>query len=140
MRKLLPSLGTLEGWSEEINCNIGVKQGFPLSPTLFDIYIDKLEYCLEDAGCVGPTLTSIVIILLLYVDDIVLMEKSPYDLGKQLIILKDFCSSMGMTVNTDKTKVMIIKSKNITYDTFVYDNNSLEEVILDKNSNSGRKP
>jgi hypothetical protein len=59
---------------------------------------------------------------------IVLMAKSPYDLGKKLIIRKDFYSSMGMTVNTEKTKVMIIKSKNITYDTFVYDNNSLEKV------------
>jgi hypothetical protein len=34
---------------------------------------------------------------------------------------------MGMIVNTDKTKVMIIKSKKITYDTFVY-NKNLEEV------------
>jgi hypothetical protein len=33
-----------------------------------------------------------------------------------------------MTVNTDKTKVMIIKSNKITYDTIVYDNNNLEEV------------
>jgi hypothetical protein len=56
------------------------------------------------------------------------MMKSPYDLGKQLIILKDLCSSMGVTVSTDKSKVVIIKSKNITYNTFVYDNNSLEEV------------
>jgi hypothetical protein len=35
---------------------------------------------------------------------------------------------MGMTINTDKTKVMIIKSNKITYDTFVYENNNLEEV------------
>jgi hypothetical protein len=83
---------------------------------------------LEYAGCVGLTLTSIVIILLFYVDDIVLMAKSPYDLGKKLIILKDFFSIMSMIVNIDKTNVMIIKSKRITYDNFVYDNNSLEEV------------
>jgi hypothetical protein len=33
-----------------------------------------------------------------------------------------------MTVNTDKTKVMIIKSDKITYDTFIYDKKILEEV------------
>jgi hypothetical protein len=106
--------------SKEIDCNIGVKQGCPLSPTIFGIYIDKLEDFLEVACYVGPTLASIVIILLLYTDDIFLMAKSPYGLGKQLITLKNFCSNMGMIVNIDKTKVMIIKSKRITYDTFVY--------------------
>jgi hypothetical protein len=56
------------------------------------------------------------------------MARNPHDLENQLRILKDFCSNMGMTVNTDKTKVMIIKSNKIPYDTFVYDNNNLEEV------------
>jgi hypothetical protein len=99
-----------------------------LFPTLFGKYIDKLEECLEKAGCVGPTLTGIVINLLLYADDIALMERSPHDLENQLIILKDFCSNVGMTVNTDKTKVMSIQSNKIPYDTFVYENNKLEEV------------
>jgi hypothetical protein len=103
-----------------------------LSPTLFGIYIDKLEECLEKIGCGSPTLTGIVINLLLYTNDIVLMKRSPHDLEIQLRNLKDLCSNMGMTVNTDKTKVIIIKSNNITYDIFVYDNNNLEEVTSDK--------
>jgi hypothetical protein len=85
-----------------------------LSPTFFSIYINKLQICLEEAVCVGPTLIGIVIVLFIYVDYIVLMERSSYDLGKQLRILKDLCSSMGMTMNTDKMKLMIIISKNIT--------------------------
>jgi len=83
-------------------------------PYPFCIYIDKLEDILEDLGYVGPTLASIVTIILLYANNIVLMVKIPYDLGKQLITLKDFCSSMGMTMSTEKIKVMIIKSKRIT--------------------------
>ena len=54
-----------EGWSKDIKCNIGDKKGFPLSPTLFGIYIDKLEGCLEEARCAGTILAGIVIILLL---------------------------------------------------------------------------
>jgi hypothetical protein len=83
---------------------------------------------LEKTGFVSPTLTGIVINLLLYADDIVLMESNPHDLENQPRILKDFHSNMGMTINTDKTKVMIIKSNKIPYDTFIYDNNNLEEV------------
>ena len=56
------------------------------------------------------------------------MARSPSDLDKQLRTLKDFCSNMGMTVNTDKTKIMIIKSKKDIYAKFIYDNRNLEEV------------
>ena len=35
---------------------------------------------------------------------------------------------MGMTINSDKTKIMMIKSKKGTYANFIYDNRNLEEV------------
>jgi hypothetical protein len=57
--KLITKFKKTEGWSKEINYNVGVKQGCPLSPTIFGIYIDKLEDCMEEAGCIDPTLTSI---------------------------------------------------------------------------------
>jgi hypothetical protein len=85
---------------------------------------------LEKSGCVGNTLTGIVINLLLYANDIIHMARNPHDHENQLRILKEFFSNMGMNVNTDNTKVMIINSNKIPYDTFVYDNNKLEEVTL----------
>ena len=41
--KVIANFKNNEGWTLDINCNIGVKKGFPLSPTFFGIYIDKLE-------------------------------------------------------------------------------------------------
>ena len=49
---------------------------------IFCIYIDNLEVCLEEAGCVGTILTGIVIILLLYAEDFVLLARCPSDLDK----------------------------------------------------------
>jgi len=61
------------------------------------------------------------------------LVRSPYDLGRKLRKFQDFYSNMGMIVNTNKMKVMIIKFKKITYDTFLYnDNNNLEEVFSHK--------
>ena len=67
--------------------------------SIWEFYIlYKLEKCLEEAGCAGTILAGIIIILLLYDDDIVLMKRCPYDLDKQLRIIKYFFSNMGMTV------------------------------------------
>jgi hypothetical protein len=63
------------------------------------IYGDILDVSLDDASCVGQTMASIIFIYILYVYDIVLIGNTPYDLGKELIILKDFFFSMGMTLN-----------------------------------------
>ena len=57
-----------------------------------------------------------------------LMEKCHFDFDKQLRILKYLCFNMGMTLNVDKKKIMIIKSKKDTYANFIYDNRNLEEV------------
>ena len=120
-QKVISKCKNNEGWTIDINFNIEIKQGFPLSLTLFGIYIDNIERCLEEGGCLDTILAGIVIILLLYADYIVLiqiMAKSHSRLDKQLRILKYFFSNMGMTVNIDKTKNMIIKSNKDTCDKF----------------------
>ena len=75
-------LNTNEGWSKDIKCNIRVKKGCPLSHTLFGLYINKLEECQEFVGCKAAELASVLITLLLYVDDIFILTKIHDDLDK----------------------------------------------------------
>jgi len=110
----------------DLKCNIGVKKGHPLSPTLFGIYINNLEECLEIVGCKHTDLIGIIITLLVDVDFIILLEKIHDHIDKYLKTLHVYYSKMGMRINTDKTKVMIIKSKKITHGSFFYDNHCLE--------------
>jgi len=114
------------GFLKEIKCDIRAKHGCPLSPTIFGIYIDKIEGCLEEEGCVGMVLVGIVLILLLYADNVVLIARCPTNLDKELRLLKYFFSTMDMMANTHKTKFMIIKSKKYIYANFMYNNSNLE--------------
>jgi hypothetical protein len=100
-----------------------------LSPTLFDLYIDKLEEWLNSQEGDGALLGDFVIRLLLYADDLILIAKSALGLQEHLNSLERFCSTVGMQVNTSKTKVVIFSSKiKHTQQKFYFEGNTLEEV------------
>ncbi len=74
-----------EGLSARFSCGIGVKQGCPLSPLLFGLYLDGLEKHLDALdGDSSPQLADIVVNLLLYADDLALMSETPQRLQKQI--------------------------------------------------------
>lgn len=77
--------------SECFGSDIGVKQGCPLSPTLFGLYIDKLESWLSKTDGEGVHLAGYVVKLLLYVDDLILIFKTMHGLREQLKALEHFC-------------------------------------------------
>ncbi|KAH9293842.1 hypothetical protein KI387_040956, partial [Taxus chinensis] len=106
--EVLGRLRTSVGLSDFIRSTIGVKQGCPLSPTLFGIYIDELEDFLRDHiqegdGCL---LHHVLIYILLFADDVVLLASSAEGLQRQLDALALFCDHRQLTVNLGKTKVM----------------------------------
>jgi hypothetical protein len=59
--------------SECFGSDMGVKNGCPLSPTLFGLYIDKLEAWLSRTDGEGVHLAGYVVKLLLYVDGLILI-------------------------------------------------------------------
>jgi hypothetical protein len=79
---------TSTGIFESFRSDIEVKQGCPLSPTLFGLYIDKLEEWLNSQGGDGIHLGKFIIRLLLYADDLILIAKSPLGLQEHLCSLE----------------------------------------------------
>jgi len=115
--------------SKSFRSDIGVKQGCPLSPTLFGLFIDKLEEWLNLQGGDSVRLEEFVIKLLLYANDIVLIFKSAHGLEMHLYALEHFCRAVGMQVNTSKTRIMIFSNKGKqSQHTFFFEDNILEEV------------
>ena len=65
------------GMSDTIASTIGVKQGCPLSPTLFGLYIDELADFLTQDGKEAVDLSGTPVHITLYANDIVLVSESP---------------------------------------------------------------
>ena len=85
-----------KGLSEAMAGTIGVKQGYPLSPTLFGLYIDEVSHCIEKFRGSRECLVGIAIQLLLYADDTVLISDCLKGLQRHPNALKLFCSDKGL--------------------------------------------
>ena len=60
----------------EVMFDIDVKQRCPLSPILFNLYIDELETYLDEINGDFPCLFNTMVVILLYVDHVVLLSRS----------------------------------------------------------------
>ena len=95
---------TPSGLTDTYSCSMGVKQGCPLSPMLFGLYIDGLEDFLADVAP-APVIDGVAVPLLLYADDLVLLSHS--GLQDLLDRLHEFCQQRRLSVNIEKTKAVI---------------------------------
>ena len=89
----------------------GVKQGCSLSPTLFNIYIDQLAKSLEQSDIPGLTLSDTQIKCLLFADDLILLAPSKEALQQQMDHLQSFCQTWALTVNLEKTRIMVFQKR-----------------------------
>ena len=81
-------------------------------------------------GVKGVVIGMFKLFLLLYADDIVLFGETDADLQNALNILEDYCSRWKLTVNTEKTKIMVFRkggrlSSNLK---FTYQDKTIEVI------------
>ena len=100
------------------NSYVGVRQGDVLSPTLFNLFINDVIACLDEA-CDTPKLGSLNISCLLYADDLVLISQSEKGLQQAVTSLEKYCETWGLAINPDKTKIVVFNKKDILIDTNV---------------------
>ena len=104
---------TAEGLSNTFQSTIGVKQGCPLSPLLFGMFLDDFEMHMQSK--VPPTLAQLpllggcIVPPLLFADDMLLISTSVAGLNAQLRSLQAYCDAKKLTVNAAKTQVVILR-------------------------------
>ena len=92
--------------SKSVQMRQGVRQGCPLSPVLFNCFINELAKKLRDTN-MGLQVEDKLINALLYADDVVLMAETPEHLQKLIDVVDDFCRKWRMDINLKKSEIMI---------------------------------
>jgi hypothetical protein len=103
------AVSSAEGLSEVFHSHLGLKQGCPLSPLLFGIYIDDFERVVEEDRttlCL-PVLAGTPVPPPFYADDLGLVSEEVGGLQAQLDLLAAYSDKWGLTVNVAKTKVVV---------------------------------
>ena len=88
------------------------KRADTLLAAFFGLFVDGLEQHLMDTlGHNAPSLSGVLIPLLLYADDLTIMSTTPEGLQRQLNALQLFCEQRQLSVNLAKTKVVTFGSR-----------------------------
>ena len=116
------------GHLDPIFSYVGLKQGCPLSPMLFNLYIDDVINIFDDK-CEPITFQGKEISHFLYADDLVILSSSENGLQTGLDKLQAFSVKKHLTISIDKSKTIIFnKTGKLIRRVFKIDGKDLEPV------------
>ena len=109
---------------------LGVKQGEPLTPSLFICFInDDLKNTDNGGEIAGISFNHICFFLLLFADDMILFTKTLTELQTLREKLQKYSTEWGLRVNTNKTKICIFENRRSQQNQlWYYDGEPLEIV------------
>jgi len=103
---------TQYGESEYFPLEKAVLQGETLSPKLFTFFMEDLVTTLHNSDIPSIKVHLADIHLLMYADDIVILASNPIDLQSKIELVENFFCRNDLTVNLDKTKMVIFRNNN----------------------------
>ena len=89
----------------------GVRQGCPLSPTLFAIYLSDLDEFMAQGQTGGIVIGKKKIWNLAYADDIVMLATNESEMREVLKRFRKYVEKKGLTLSTEKSKLMVFKKR-----------------------------
>lgn len=121
---------TGEGVTRRFTTVRGVRQGCPISPTLFSMFIEDMDEVWERKNEGGTVIGGEKIFAMKFADDIVLVANEEDGLRSMLGSLEKYVERNKLTVNIDKTKILIFKKggRNKKSEKWKYNNKELERV------------
>ena len=99
------------------NVPCGVRQGDPLSTTLFNLYINTLIEDIKDSN-IGVHVNSIIVSIFCYADDIILLAPTEKELQALINILNCWTVKWRMKVNVQKSNIIHFRKKRQKQTTF----------------------
>ena len=105
--------------TEWFDVHSGLKQGYILSPLLFNLFVNNLGTLLEQSGK-GVTFDGVILSCLFYADDLLQITETEQD-QYLFDILSTWCNRNMMNINTDKTKVIHFRNPSIQRSNFVFE-------------------
>ncbi|KAK3557834.1 hypothetical protein QTP86_003172 [Hemibagrus guttatus] len=91
--------------------HVGLRQGCPLSPVLFIVFMDRISR--RSQGLEGVRFGDHRISSLIFADDVVLLASSGLDLQHVLGRFAAECEAAGMRVSTSKSEAMVLDRKKV---------------------------
>ena len=99
----------------KIPINIGVKQGCILAPHLFSLFLNDLADHFKGINGHPPFVGKRPTPLLLYADDAVILSRTRVGLIRYLRTFIDYCLDNKLTINYDKTKILVFAKTHYRY-------------------------
>jgi hypothetical protein len=113
--------------SEAFKTSVGVKQGGPMSPFLYNVYTQDLIDKIENLNS-GPRIKELQISAIMYADDIMLMSTTRKGLEKMLNETASYLKEWKIKMNLNKTNYLVVGEERIHECPIIINNECIQRV------------